>query len=114
MKTYIAVEAVVMRLIQEGKITCDDAGELLKCSSKTIAKMKKDSGVSVVFKGTGQNRKDAAEANKQRNELLETLAKRVKYEKEDIKKLSEEYFVPVRTLYRWVLRVPSKVDDNEA
>ena len=105
MKTYIAVEAVVMRLIQEGKITCDDAGDLLKCSSKTINVMKKEYGISVVFKGTGQNRKDAAEANKKRNELLRELALKVIKEKSVIKKVAEDNFIPLKTLYRWVIRV---------
>jgi transposase len=95
----------VMRLINSGTITIKDAAEIMQCSNKTIQNRMKDYGIETVKLGTTQTRRDKAIANAERNELLATLAKRVKNDKEDIQTLAKEYNVAVRTLYRWVLKV---------
>lgn len=105
MKPYNPAVAVVMRLIKQGKITTRDAGDVLSADPKTIKSMMKEHGIETVSKGVGVNRREAAEANKKRNELLTTFAKAIKYDKADLRELSKEHTIPIRTLYRWVHRV---------
>lgn len=95
----------VMRLIAAGKITLKEASEVLDCSIKTVKNKMDEMDIEVVTLGTVQSRKEKSEANKLRNELLETLAKKVKYEKEDINLLAYAHNIPSRTLYRWIHKV---------
>lgn len=94
-----------MKLIKNGKITLKEAAEILDRSVSSINALQKEFGIETVIMKPGRDRAAAAEANKLRNELLETLAKRVKYDNEDVHALAAEHKIPSRTLYRWVHRV---------
>lgn len=104
-REYTPSMLVVMRLLKDGTLTERQAAEILGCSPKTIHNFKTELGIEGVFVGTGANRREAAEANRKRSALLETLAKQIKYEGGDLKALAEEHIIPTRTLYRWVLKV---------
>lgn len=96
---------VVMRLIGAGKITIKEGSEILNCSPKTVHNYMKEFGVEVINLGTTQSRKQKSEDNAARNNLLETLAKQVKFEGKDLHALCAEHHIPSRTLYRWVAKV---------
>jgi hypothetical protein len=96
---------VVMRLLKNGSITVAEAAEVLQCSTRQITKIQAEFGIVKPVVYSGLARKEASEANRARKELLEKLAKQVKYEKGDLHALAAENNIPSRTLYRWVHRV---------
>ncbi len=104
-KTYNPSVPATLKFISQGKLSMKDASEILDCSPSTVKNLMKEFGVEIVSLNTVQTRKEKTQANMARSELLEKLAKQVKYDKADIHLLAFANNIPSRTLYRWVLKV---------